>query len=115
MKKLNHFYSKIAGTTFQQGSQDIIRTLKPGHLLFVKREKDNKYDKNAIAIYSDETHKLGYVPKDTAETLAPKMDDPKIILIFTVSEVTGRDKDNVGCNIHIEIYDATKETDDEDF
>ena len=93
------FYSKIVGTTFVEGSQEIIRSLKQGDELVLYRELDNKYDPNAVAvIYASK--RIGYIPSQTASSLARVMDkDIKVSCV--VSEVTGLDKSNVGCNIKI--------------
>lgn len=44
--------------------------------IILRREPDNDYDSNAIAVYADGAHG-GYIPKDDAETLAPLMDSGK--------------------------------------
>lgn len=52
----------------------------------LRREPDNEYDRNAIAVYLDERpwkgFHLGYLPRTVAEVVAPRMDSGKI----TVSE-----------------------------
>lgn len=108
MEKTNEFFSKINGSTFCPGSQEKIKTLNPGDLLMLKREPENKFDPNAVAVYANEQQRLGYVPKETAVGLSKQIDTPGTIVKVVVSEVTGRDKANVGCNIKIEIYGGEK-------
>lgn len=76
---MNLFYSKIAGTTFD-GRQDIIEELSDGGMLntgqrlLLKREPENPYDSNAIAILHPETmQQLGYIEKTLASQMVAKM------------------------------------------
>lgn len=41
---------------------------------WVMRDKENKYDKNAVAIFRGETH-VGYLNRDIAKEIAPKLDE----------------------------------------
>jgi hypothetical protein len=92
------FHSKIVGSTFCN-SQDIIRGLKTGDVLELVQEKENLYDSHAVRI-EKEGIKLGYLPKDTAYGVSDNIESGEVYTA-TVSEVTGRDKDNVGCNLLI--------------
>lgn len=38
------------------------------------RDKENKYDKNAVAIFRNETH-VGYLNREIAKEIAPKLDE----------------------------------------
>jgi hypothetical protein len=96
---MNSFFSKINGTTFRPEAQEIIRNLNKGVGLLLIREPLNPYDKNAIKVMLDDEH-LGYIPKGTAESLAKDMDEGREYYAV-VSEVTGLDKKNVGCNIEV--------------
>jgi hypothetical protein len=102
---MNKFYSKIVGSSFCDG-QKLIPNLKPGELLIWEREKDNKYDSNAILLFNQQKQKLGYIPATTSKDLAPGLDDGTIkAMEIKVSEVTGGGNvKSVGCNIHIEIF-----------
>jgi len=95
----NSFYSKIVGSSFCNG-QKIIPTLKSGDTLILKREPENKFDTNAIAVEVPGKERIGYIPKDTAAGLAPEMDNG-VKVKCEVSEITGLDKPNQGCNILI--------------
>lgn len=72
----------ITGSTFYPGATDAIARLPFGLPLMLVREPTNKYDKNAIAVHLTKTvdgnltpsHKIGHVPRGTAEELAPLMD-----------------------------------------
>jgi hypothetical protein len=108
--------TKIVGVTKKNddGSkrQEILKKCKSGDILTLKREPENKYDRNAIAVFRD-TEQLGYLSKTNARELAKLMDTGKK-LTATISEITGgeQDKPTYGCNI--KISGATWDYEDED-
>jgi len=64
----------IVGVTFRNkdGSlrQEIIQDeVKENDLLTMRREPDNEYDPNAIAIFSSSGNQVGYIPRDLAKIL----------------------------------------------
>lgn len=63
----------VVGTSFHQGATDFVQRQRPGTKFAVKRQPDNQYDKNAIAIQWG-NHVLGYLPRGLAAELAPLMD-----------------------------------------
>lgn len=72
------FSSRVAGSTFYDNSQEILKILKdnvpqdPKHILLsFKREPDNEADENAVEVYvtipnARKKYKLGHIPKDGA-------------------------------------------------
>lgn len=103
---MNSFYTKIAGVTFD-GRQDIIEKLNDngkllcGQKLKLEMEPNNPYDKNAIAVFQPDTmHKLGYIGKELAATMALKMREG-IRYNAEVSQVTGGTGYSYGINIVI--------------
>jgi hypothetical protein len=68
---------KVVGVTFANENginrQDIIKGLNIGDKIIIHREPTNRYDTNAIAVFS-ENGQIGYVGKDYASILAPMMD-----------------------------------------
>lgn len=65
----------VAGTSFRKLT-DVEANLHTEVKLEVKREKDNKYDEFAIALYFAKT-KVGYIPKDKNEVIARLLDAGK--------------------------------------
>lgn len=63
----------IVGSSFYKGASDWIPKLKAGQAVVLKREPDNKYDKNAIAVYIFK-QQLGHIPRGLAAEIAPLMD-----------------------------------------
>ena len=65
---------KIAGTFAVAKRSEVVSNISAGDRLRLFREPKNEYDKNAIRIEDENSHALGYVPKDIAKKLAPAMD-----------------------------------------
>jgi len=70
--------SSIVGSSFYPGAGNIIMRLRPGAKLVLRREPNNQYDKNAIAVLFSNT-KLGHVGRGLAALLAPRMDAGLIV------------------------------------
>lgn len=68
---------KVVGVTFvnEDGTsrQDIIKELKNGNNVTLRREPTNRYDTNAVAVFT-EYGQVGYIGKDYSSILAPMMD-----------------------------------------
>jgi hypothetical protein len=57
------------------GHQTIISQLKVGEKLILKRESDNQYDKNAVAVTTAHDNMVGYIPRKNAEWVARIIDE----------------------------------------
>jgi hypothetical protein len=68
-----HFYFHVHGVTQGDRQAAISRCVRGEHLQLVL-EAENPYDRNAIRIRRSNGEDLGYVPRDNAAELAPKMD-----------------------------------------
>lgn len=108
------FFSKVVGVTRENddGSnrQEIIQEeLKNGDMLFLNREPDNPYDRNAIAVVtSDFEKKIGYINSDLASRLAPLMDRGSFIDCY-IAEITGGGPgQSYGVNIKLTVNDPVK-------
>lgn len=67
-------YSKIAGITFDN-RQYYARRCYPGMRLTLRRNPNNPYDINAVEVRTyDGLTQLGFIPKETAVTIARLMD-----------------------------------------
>lgn len=92
------FYTKVVGVTIDN-RQAIIKNLKIGEKLNLVREKYNKFDSNAIAVYSNEKQ-IGYLPKERAKAISPYMDKGKRYSCY-IENITGGGEYNIGVNIKI--------------
>lgn len=102
MKDEGELYTKIVGVTFE-GRQEVLQNLKAGDKLILKREPDNEFDPNAVAVLTTKEEQAGYLNKQLAMDFAEGM-DKGLLYGAEVLEVT-RDssvKDSsFGCNIKI--------------
>lgn len=68
---------KVVGVTFANDDgtnrQSIIKGLSKTDNITIRRDPTNKYDTNAIAVWSDKGQ-AGYIGKDYSSILAPMMD-----------------------------------------
>lgn len=68
---------KVVGVTFTNedgiSRQDIIKELCSNDKITIRREPTNKFDTNAIAVWS-EKGQVGYIGKDYASIISPMMD-----------------------------------------
>lgn len=68
------FNSALMGAAFRpQEAKDIVKALAIGEALEARRDPENEFDPNAIALYSQDQH-LGFIERGLAEELAPLMD-----------------------------------------
>lgn len=64
----------IAGVPHNAGAREKLAELEDNALLRLVREPANTFDKNAVAVYSLDGVKLGYVPKVDSPTVAKVLD-----------------------------------------
>src|SRR5687768_9157194 len=71
----NDMQAALNGVNFRPSEiRDIVKALNPGDELTLERDAENAYDSNAIKVLSEEGAFLGFVEKDVAAELAPKLD-----------------------------------------
>ena len=105
------FYTKIAGVTFDnvgantQNRQRIISELcrkgelRAGTELTLKRDPQNPYDTNAVAVIAPDGRQLGFLPREVAGRVSPDIDAGAHYTAF-VETITGGDADSLyGVNI----------------
>ena len=86
-RQIHLFDSFVAGTT-HLADPSVLEKLAPGASLKLRRE-DNKFDGNAIALYTEEGGKAGYVPEKDNVIFARLMDAGKL-LSATVTDIRKR-------------------------
>ncbi len=113
------FHSKVAGVTYDNpdgtGRQDLIRQCRAGDRLRSRREPDNRYDPNAVAVCTESGVRIGYLSSRLAAELAPLLDRGGRVDV-EISEITGGgDERALGVNILMTVYgpdDAGRPSDD---
>ena len=70
------FLVKLRGVSYE-GREELVQKMNGEEILELRRERENKHDKNAISIHTvvdGKKVKIGYTPADFSEKIAPKMD-----------------------------------------
>ncbi len=104
------YFSKIVGTTFE-GRQETIGRMNGNEELRFRREPDNEYDSNAVAVdvsvlvsaktKLSEWLPIGYIARDKNSELAEVLTNGKYASI-KISDITGGGVKNFGLNVSIE-------------
>ena len=77
VSEIHLFDSFVAGTTYLN-DQSVLEEINEGDKLTLRRE-DNKFDDNAILIFTEKGKKLGYVPEKDNVIFARLMDAGKLL------------------------------------
>ena len=107
MSKLFKYNSKLVGVTFE-GRQAVISTLKGNEPLRVRREADNEYDPNAVAVdvkVGEELLPIGYIAKDKNLEIAKSL-DAGIPVEIKLASLTGGNGKSFGVNIELQYQEA---------
>ena len=110
MGKLFKYNSKLVGVTFE-GRQAVISTLKGNEPLRVRREADNEYDPNAVAVdvqVGEEYLPIGYIAKDKNLEIAKSL-DAEIPVQIKLASLTGGSGKSFGVNIELQYQESPKE------
>ena len=105
------FFTKVAGVTRQNADgslrQDIIEDLEEewqageAVKLTLRREPDNAYDRNAVAVLDAEGRQVGYLSRPVASSVAPRMDRGEAVAAELQAVTGGSLTHNYGVNIKI--------------
>lgn len=117
------FHTKVAGVSFEN-RQEVIKTLKPGDVLYFRREPEKfldangrPLDENAISVYTEKNEQVGFLNRRLAAVLAPIIDSGESY-IGMVDAVTGDEDTHKGLNIIVQRvtseFDAPHDTFDVD-
>ena len=98
LKEIHLFDSYVAGTTYLK-DQSVLEEIKVDDKLSLLRE-DNKFDKNAILLITENKKKLGYVPEKDNIIFARLMDAGKLL----VAKIKKIQKKGTFTQISIGIY-----------
>ena len=73
-KNIREFeYATVVGLYYENRIK-VVEKLTIGEEIFFVREKDNQYDSNAIKVVNKNNETIGYVTKEKAQEIAPKLD-----------------------------------------
>lgn len=94
------FDTYIAGTTHIEGIEDLAEYLNADDRLTFIREPDNKYDKEAIMIKTENGVKIGYVPRQDNVIFARLMDAGKLLF----GKIVSKEKIGNWIKIYIKVF-----------
>jgi len=105
------FFCSVAGVT-KGGRQQVVGTCVEGEPVFLNREPDNPYDKDAVAVYVERKgllggpkyKQVGYIPAEDASDIAYWMDKGYMALGIIRYVVGGEGRESVGLRIAVEIH-----------
>ena len=80
VREIHLFDAFVAGTTHID-DVSILQSLKVGDKLTLQRE-DNKFDSNAIIIFTEDKKRIGYVPERDNIVFARLMDAGKLLVAY---------------------------------
>ena len=84
-QEIHLFDTNIAGTTYLK-DKTVLEEIQVGDRLNLRRE-DNKFDRNAILVLTEDGRKVGYVPEKDNLIFSRLMDAGKL-LIARITKVT---------------------------
>lgn len=104
------YNSKLVGVTFE-GRQEVIALLAGDEPLRTRREPENEYDPNAVAVdvlIAETWQPIGYIAKDKNKDICAAMDAGNEIIIG-IASLTGGGSKSFGVNIALQYVKVTAE------
>jgi single-stranded-DNA-specific exonuclease len=94
----------VVGVTFDN-RQSILRQLSAGETLWLVREPDNAYDRNAIQVQRENGEAIGFLARGLAASLAPYLDRLEEPLPAIVAYLLGGEVLGVRINFTLPVYE----------
>lgn len=92
----------VAGTGYCEQMNDIYPKLKIGTVLQLRRDPQNKYDKQAIGVYYEQT-RIGWVPR-TMNTIISRLMDAGKAFFCRITTLNEKAADNPWKDIECKIF-----------
>jgi single-stranded-DNA-specific exonuclease len=80
--------TRVVGVTYE-GRQQVVALLTQWEQVFLIRESDNAFDSNAVRVQRWDHQQVGYLNRELAKILAPRMDRYGKSVKATVTTLTG--------------------------
>ncbi|MCM3364885.1 HIRAN domain-containing protein [Niallia sp. MER TA 168] len=93
------FSTNLAGVTYD-GRQKIIAQTSQFEKISLRRDKNNRHDRNAVGVYNANGRSLGWLPKGFAAIIAPEM-DKGIEFYSEIIKIVGGNGYNYGIQVRI--------------
>jgi single-stranded-DNA-specific exonuclease len=95
--------TKVVGVTFEN-RQAVVALLTEREQVFLIREPDNAFDSNAVKVQRWDHQQFGYLNRELAKVLAPRMDRYGRFIKGTVSRLTGGNYPGSSLGVLIRFY-----------
>jgi len=92
----------VAGTGYCEQMKDIYPKLQIGTVLQLRRDPQNKYDKQAIGVYYEQI-RIGWVPR-TMNTIISRLMDAGKAFFCRITTLNEKDPDNPWKDIECKIF-----------
>jgi single-stranded-DNA-specific exonuclease len=103
---MKSFVSAVVGVTFE-GRQEAVRRCVEGQPVRVEHDRDNQYDRNAVAVLSADGRQLGFLPSALGGKLVAQY-GAGLTLDATVAQVLPH-RDSWGLRVKIVMSDSPDE------
>ena len=90
---------RVVGVTYND-RQAVIAKLGYSDQIVLKREMENRYDPNAIAVYTSDGQSIGYIPHHVARELSAMIDQGRDFEA-DINEIKGKDGPHIDVGINI--------------
>ena len=94
------FATKVVGITFE-GRQAVAEGICEGDELLLERQPDNAFDPNAIALIAPDGSQVGFLRRQIAAALAPRIDDGVEYEACVLQVTGGEDGRSLGINVQV--------------
>jgi single-stranded-DNA-specific exonuclease len=95
----------VVGVTFDN-RQSILRQLSEGETVWLVRQPDNPYDRNAIQVQRSEGDAIGFLARGLASSPAPYLDRLEYPIPATVAYILGGEVLGVRINFELPVYES---------
>ena len=105
------FYNEGIDGTYRQSILEEMKKqgrLNVGQRLFLRAEKDNQFDQNAVQVLAPDGRQIGYIPRGNSEKVAGML-EKNMNYIVTISDIYGGSSD-IGYRLNINIEFSTEST-----
>ena len=95
--------TRVVGVTFEN-RQAVVALLTEGERVSLIRDPDNPFDSNAVKVVRWDRQQIGFLDRELAKIMAPRMDRYGGTFIATVKRLTGGDYQRSSLGVIVRFY-----------